>query len=83
MYLASISKKDLLQILLTTNVLLCVPSIDSRPCSHWTRGAKVFFPGRCGRSMMNFNLSLRKELEGKQINPNVQKYHINGSRNKN
>ena len=37
----------------------------------------------CGRSMTNFHLSLRKELEGEQIHQNVQKYHITGARNKN
>ena len=28
--------------------------------------------------MTNFHLSLRKELEGKQIHQNVQKHHISG-----
>ena len=49
----------------TTNVLIWVPSIDSWPCSHWARGAKVLFPGGCGSSMTNFYLLLGKELEGK------------------
>ena len=82
MYLASISRKDLWQILVTTSVLLWVPSIDSRPCSHWARGANVLFPGGYGRSITNFHLSLRKELEGKQIHQNVQKYHISRGRDK-
>ena len=85
MYVASISKKDLWQMLFTPNVLLWVPSIDSRPCSHWARGVKVLFPGGYGEwsSYDEFYLLLGKELEGKQIHQNVQKHHISGGRNKN
>ena len=46
-------------------------------------GDKVLFPGECDRSMTNFHLSLRKELEGKQTHQNVQKNHISGGRNEN